>query len=141
MKHSMCPGAAVIFAAMLVAAGSASAQSTKPSVESMPPSVVQTVPQAGDTAVDPALKEIRVTFSKNMMTDRMWSFVQISPQTFPETDGQIHYLADNRTCVLPVRLEPGKTYALWINQGRFTSFRDTHNTPSAPYLLVFETRK
>jgi RNA polymerase sigma-70 factor (ECF subfamily) len=111
------------------------------SVKSMAPSVVKTVPQAGDTAVDPALKEIKVTFSKDMITDRMWSFCQISKETFPERAGEIHYLADKRTCVMPVKLEPGKTYVLWINQGKFNSFRDTDSHPSIPYMLVFETKR
>ena len=33
-------------------------------VKSMPPVVVKTFPQAGETAVDPSIKEISVTFSK-----------------------------------------------------------------------------
>jgi hypothetical protein len=111
------------------------------SVKTMPPSVVKTVPQAGDTAVDPALKEITVTFSKDMKTNRMWAVCQISKETFPETAGQIHYLPDRRTCVVPVKLEPGKTYVLWFNRAQFNSFRDTENNPSVPYLLVFATRK
>ncbi len=37
-------------------------------VKTMPPSVVNTVPVAGDMAVDPSLREITVTFSKDMMT-------------------------------------------------------------------------
>ena len=111
------------------------------SVKTMPPSAVKTVPQAGDTAVDPALKEITVTFSKDMMTDRMWSFCQISDETFPEKAGEIHYLPDKRTCVMPVKLEPGKTYVLWFNRGQFNSFRDTANNPAVPYLLVFQTKK
>ena len=41
------------------------------SVQSMPPVVVATFPKAGDTKVDPAIGEIRVTFSKNMMTDKI----------------------------------------------------------------------
>ena len=111
------------------------------SVKSMPPSVVKTVPSAGETAVDPALKEIRVTFSKDMKTDRMWSVCQISTETFPETPGEIHYLGDKRTCVIPVKLEAGKTYVLWFNRAQFNSFRDAQNNPSVPYLLVFTTRK
>ena len=109
--------------------------------ESLPPSVVKTSPQAGDTAVDPALDEVRVTFSKDMLTERMWAFCQVSADTFPQhPEGkQVHYLADKRTCVLPVKLQPGKTYVIWINRGRFNSFRDTQNNPSVPYLLVFET--
>jgi len=110
-------------------------------VRSMPPVVVKTVPQSGDTEVDPGLTEMRATFSKDMMTDRMWSWVRISRESFPKTTGNVHYLADKRTCVLPVKLEPGKTYVVWINSERFNSFRDAENHPAVPYLLVFETKK
>ena len=125
----------------VAAAVAAAAEDENVTVKSMPPSVVKTVPQAGDTAVDPATKEIRVTFSKDMLTDRMWAVVQTSKTTFPTIDGKIHYLDDKRTCVVPVKLEPGKTYVLWFNQGRFNSFRDTDNNPAVPYLLVFQTKK
>ena len=110
-------------------------------VESMPPVVVKTVPQAGDTEVDPGIKEIRVTFSKDMMTRRMWSWCRISVDTFPQTAGDVHYLDDKRTCVLPVKLEPGRTYVIWVNRGRFNSFRDKANHPAVPYLLVFQTKE
>lgn len=111
------------------------------SVADMPPSVVSTIPQAGDTAVNPELKEIRVTFSKDMMTERMWSICQVSDGSFPEAAADsIHYLGDKRTCVFPVNLQPGKTYVLWFNQGNFNSFRDTGNRPAVPYQLVFQTR-
>jgi hypothetical protein len=107
----------------------------------MPPSVIKTVPQAGGTEVDPSLKEITVTFSKDMLTDRMWAVCQISKETFPKTGKNIHYLKDKRTCVVPVTLEPEKTYVLWFNRGKFDSFRDTKNNPAVPYLLVFRTGK
>ncbi len=123
-----------------VAAVAAGAEDESVTVKSLPPSVVKTVPQAGDTAVDPATKEISVTFSKDMLTDRMWAVVQTSKKTFPTIDGKIHYLDDKRTCVAPVKLEPGKTYVLWFNQGRFNSFRDNDNNPAVPYLLVFQTK-
>ncbi len=120
----------------------APAEQVAPTVENLPPSVVRTVPQAGATNVDPNLDQIEVTFSKDMKTKRMWAWCQISSDTFPEADEsrEIHYLDDNRTCVMPVNLEPGKTYVIWINRGRFNSFRDTQNNPSVPYLLVFKTR-
>ena len=125
----------------VAAAVAAAAEDENVTVKSMPPSVVKTVPQAGDTAVDPATKAIRVTFSKDMLTDRMWAVVQTSKTAFPAIVGKIHYLDDKRTCVVPVKLEPGKTYVLWFNQGRFNSFRDTDNNPAVPYLLVFQTKK
>ncbi len=131
-----------IMIAILLAATALAAEDKPVTVASMPPSVVKTVPQCGDMAVDPALKEISVTFSKDMLTKRMWAICQISKETFPEKgNGQIHYLADKRTCVFPVTLQPGKTYVLWFNRAQFNSFRDTNNNPAVPYLLVFQTKK
>ena len=109
-------------------------------VDAFPPVVVRTSPTAGNQDVDPSIREIRVTFSKEMMTHEMWSFVYARPAAFPETTGKVHYLADKRTCVLPVSLEPGKTYGIWINSQEHTSFRDTYQNPAVPYLLVFKTR-
>jgi len=109
-------------------------------VDAFPPVVVRTSPTAGDQGVDPSVREIRVTFSKEMMTHEMWSFVYARPAAFPEVAGQVHYLDDKRTCVLPVSLEPGQTYGIWINSQEHTSFRDTYQNPAIPYLLTFRTR-
>ena len=116
------------------------AMAGSPSVEGFSPVVVRTFPTSGDQGVDPSIREIRVTFSKDMLTHEMWSFVHAAPAPFPEIAGTIHYLDDNRTCVLPVSLEPGKTYGMWINSQKHNSFRDTYQHPAVPYLLVFETR-
>ena len=140
-----CKALVGIAVAAILIAGVAFAQTKQTTrevtVKTMPPSVIRTVPQAGDTEVDPSLKEMTVTFSKNMKTNRMWAVCQISKETFPENAGQIHYVSDQRTCVVPVKLESGKTYVVWFNRGQFNSFRDTENNPSVPYLLVFTTRK
>ena len=111
------------------------------SVETMPPVVVATSPQVGDTKVDPSISEIRVTFSKDMMTDNMWSWVIHTKDSFPEIAGEVRYLADKRTCVAPVKLYPGRAYAIWFNSPdyRHNAFRDQANNPAVPYLLVFET--
>jgi len=122
----------------VIALLSCPALAKKPSVASMPPVVVKTVPQAGDTKVDPGLKQIKVTFSKDMKTNKMWSFVKVSKDTYPETGGPKY--TDKRTIVLPVTLKPGKTYAIWINSGKYNAFRDAQNNPAVPYLLVFETK-
>jgi RNA polymerase sigma-70 factor (ECF subfamily) len=132
---------AILLAMTALTAVALAAEDKPATVQTMPPSVVKTVPQAGDTAVDPALKEISVTFSKDMKTERMWAICQISDETFPAKGaGDIHYLGDKRTCVFPVKLQPGKTYVLWFNRGKFNSFRDTANNPAVPYLLVFQTK-
>ena len=106
-----------------------------------PAFVVETQPRLGDVEVDAAaIKEIRIVFSKPM-TDRSWSLNQGNVYAFPESAGPMHYLADRRTCVVPVKLEPGKTYAMGINGGRFNNFKDAGGTPALPSSLAFRTRK
>ena len=45
-----------------------------------------------------------------------------SDETFPQVAGDIRYDKDRRTCVLPVKLRPGKTYVLWLNSDKFQNF-------------------
>lgn len=116
------------------------AQPQKITVENMPPAVIMTIPAAGSTTVNPSLKAITVTFSKEMMTEKMWSFCQVNKTNFPLIDqNKIHYLKDKRTCILPIKLQSGKNYAIWINTHNLKNFRDTTNNPAIPYLLVFRT--
>ena len=109
-------------------------------IDMTPPVVVNTTPTSGDMNVDPALTELRVTFSKDMVTEDMWSWVQESPDTFPVTKGEAQYV-DKRTCVLPVALEPGKSYVVWINSERFDAFRSADGIAATPYKLEFRTRE
>ncbi len=133
---------AILLLAGILASGAAIGQAENNiTVDSMPPVVVDTFPRAGDTAVDPAISEIRVTFSKEMMTRQMWSWVIVSKESFPRIVGEVRYLDDKRTCLAPVKLEAGKTYAIWFNSAKYNAFRDRNNNPAVPYLLVFETRK
>jgi RNA polymerase sigma-70 factor (ECF subfamily) len=105
-----------------------------------PASVVQTEPKLGDADVDPeTTKEIRVTFSKPM-TDKTWSWVIGNVYASPESNGEVHYLADKKTCVMPVKLEPGKTYVVGINGGRFHNFKDAEGHSSLAMTLAFRTR-
>jgi RNA polymerase sigma-70 factor (ECF subfamily) len=105
-------------------------------LQSVPPVVVKTVPEAGAGEVDWKLTEIRVTFSKDMQ-DGSWSWCTLSQESFPTLGGQPKYLADKRTCVLPVKLEPGRTYAIWVNCEKFRNFKDADGRSAVPYLLVF----
>lgn len=134
------PLVAVLAAAPMLLGQDAPAPNQGPavSVSAAPPVVVETTPRAGVTDADPTIKEIRVTFSKDM-TDQSWSWSTWGQDTFPKTTGKPRYEADGRTCVLPVELEPGRTYAIWLNSQRFGNFKDAAGTPAVPYLLVFET--
>lgn len=126
----------LLIASTAVLIGPASADEL--TLESVPPVVVRTVPTAGDAAVDPALTELKVTFSK-AMHDGTWSWSAWGAENCPEMVGQPKYLADGRTCVAQVKLQPGKLYALWLNSEKFHGFQDTSNQPALPYLLTFIT--
>jgi RNA polymerase sigma-70 factor (ECF subfamily) len=118
----------------------AAARADDVTLESVPPVVVKTVPEAGASDVSPRLAEIRVTFSKDMQ-DGSWAWSTFSKESFPKLDGKPKYLADKRTCVLPVTLEPGKTYAIWVNSEKLGDFKDKDGRSAVPYLLVFKTKK
>jgi len=50
------------------------------------------------------------------------------------------YDPDRRTCLMKVTLEPGRTYAWWLNSEQFQNFKDKNGRPAVPYLLIFQTR-
>jgi RNA polymerase sigma factor (sigma-70 family) len=106
------------------------------------PVVVKTVPAAGAEDVDPATKEVSVTFSKKM-ADKSWTWAQDLGRgaALPSGDNKPAFDKDQKTCSLAVKLEPNTTYAVWLNGGNFMSFVDADGNPSLPYLLVFRTGK
>jgi RNA polymerase sigma-70 factor (ECF subfamily) len=109
-------------------------------LENAPPVVVTCSPQAGADDVDAATTtEIRVTFSKDM-ADGSWSWSTSGKNNFPKMTGKPHYLDDKRTCVAPVKLEPNKSYAIWLNSQNFGNFKDSDGRSAVPYLLVFKTK-
>ena len=104
-----------------------------------PPVVVETFPASGSQDVPPGETEIRVRFSKPM-TDDSWSWSTAWEDSTPESVGRPYYDADDKTCVMKVKLEPGKTYAWWLNSDKFKNFQDRAGQPAVPYLLIFSTR-
>lgn len=124
---------------LLAATLPARTQTATPTVDSVAPVVVKTVPEAGSKDVAPGIVEIKVTFSKEM-ADRSWSWATAWKDSTPEGIGAPRYEANGRTCVLKVKLEPGKTYGYWINSQSFKNFKDQQGHSAVPYLLVFQTK-
>ncbi len=108
--------------------------------DTLAPQVVDTNPRNGAKDVDQNLDKVTVTFSKPMM-DRSWSWSYEDKASFPQTMGQPSYINNGKTCVLPVKLEPGKQYVIWINTKRFKNFKDMNGNPVEPYKLTFTTRR
>jgi len=108
-------------------------------IDSTPPVVVKAVPEGGSKEVVSGVSEIRITFSKPM-TDQSWSWSSAWKDSVPESVGKPRYEADQKTCVLKVKLERNKTYGYWINSEKFQGFKDKHGHSAVPYLLVFKTK-
>jgi RNA polymerase sigma-70 factor (ECF subfamily) len=98
--------------------------------------IVATNPPQGARGVDPSLTEITVTFDQDMSTTG-WSWTGGGP-VYPETTGRPHY-RDQRTCVLPVRLEPGRFYRVGINSKSHRNFRSVGGRPTPPRAIWFCT--
>ncbi len=116
-----------------------SAEAQSQTIESMPPVVIKTIPESGAKDVAPGETEIKVTYSK-AMSDGSWSWSSAWQDSAPEFVGKPKYESDHKTCVVKVKLEPGKTYAFWLNSGTFKNFKDAQGHPAVPYLLIFKTK-
>ena len=101
------------------------------------PQIVSTSPARGATDVSPALKEITVTFDQDMSEGMSWTGggPQL-PQMDP--DKQAHW-RDKRTCVLPVKLEPGHSYRVGINSPSHRNFRSEAGVPALTSAIWFTT--
>lgn len=101
------------------------------------PRIVALEPANGATDVDVTLPRLRVTFDRQM--DESWSWVRESEPSFPPTTGPAGFEPGTRTAFLPVRLEPGRTYVVWLNSEEFQLFRDLTGRPAPPLRWTFTT--
>jgi Bacterial Ig-like domain len=102
------------------------------------PAIVSTSPAGGATDVDPALSEITVTFDRDMGPGFSWTGG--GPEFPGSPAGQKAHWRDQRTCVLPVQLEPGRSYRVGINAPSFKNFRSTEGVPAAISEIRFTTK-
>lgn len=109
-------------------------------LETMSPVIVQTEPVSGSVDVSPGVLEIVVRFSKPMDSSS-WSWLPAWDDSMPDLMDPPKFEADGRTCVIRVRVEPGKPYGCWLNSEDDGGFRDLAGQSAVPYLLVFETEE
>ena len=111
----------------------------------MPP---EDVPQLQDTAppqladdVDPDLGAVVLTFDQPMM-DLSWSVQPLrrGGEWFPDLPDRPHYDASRRQCTIPVRLEAGRVYWIWVNSPIHRYFMTDDYRRAAPRALLFATR-
>jgi len=127
---------------VLRAAADEATADSKAAAESGParraPRVVATLPRAGDDAVDPGVSEVFVQFDQDMSRES-YSWVQSGAGDFPEKTGSPRFVTA-RTCMLPVKLQPGRSYWIGINHGRFVSFVSTSGAQAETFVLEFKTK-
>ncbi len=109
--------------------------------EELKPVAVDSFPKTYSNDVDPDIKEISVTFDQDMFQYGYAWCQSGSDETFPKSTGggNAHYI-DSRTCVLPVDVEPGKAYSVFVNLGKFQAFRNTDEIPAREFVIVFATK-
>jgi len=103
-----------------------------------PPRIVATSPKVGQTDVDPALKEITVTFDQDMAEGFSWT--GSGPDYPVASAGQKPHWRDKRTCVMPVQLQAARYYRVGINSLSFQNFRSAAGVPSATSAIYFTTQ-
>ncbi|HWB13558.1 MAG TPA: M56 family metallopeptidase [Pirellulales bacterium] len=100
--------------------------------------IVKSSPRQGATEVDPDIGEISVTFDRDMEPGMSWTG---GPPLFPPLDkSRQPRWTDQRTCVLPVKLEAGAYYRLGINSSSHQNFRAKKGPPAATAALYFSTK-
>jgi hypothetical protein len=102
------------------------------------PRVVALDPPQGATEVDPARGFLAVTFDRPM-DPQGWSWVTEGAHNAPQL-GNARFDDNARTNTVEARLEPGRTYVVWINSDRWSYFRSALGVPAAPLRWEFSTR-
>ena len=102
------------------------------------PRIVAMAPAAGATDVDPATREIVVTFDRDMAPGFSWTGG--GPDYPPIPENQRPYWRDVRTAVLPVSLAAGRYYRVGINSKSYRNFHSAAGVPARPAAVYFTTR-
>jgi beta-lactamase regulating signal transducer with metallopeptidase domain len=103
------------------------------------PTIVATTPEIGATEVDPSIKEISVTFDRDMERSG-YSWTGGGPSFPPSPEGAGATWIDERTCVLPVQLKRGSFYRIGINSSDHQNFRSATGVPAETAAIYFATR-
>jgi hypothetical protein len=134
------PGLGLAVALLSLACG-AEPQAAGPVTTAAPPAPPQVValdPPQGAVDVDPNRDQLAVRFDRPMDPEG-WSWVIEGPETAPDL-GTASFDAEGRTNTVVARLQPGRTYVVWINSARYSYFRDHAGTPATPLRWTFSTR-
>ena len=102
------------------------------------PRIVALDPPNGATEVDATRPTLAVTFDRAMDREG-WSWVIEGPETAPDL-GEATFDATARTNTVQARLQPGRTYVVWVNSPQYSYFRSAAGVAALPLRWTFTTR-
>ena len=102
------------------------------------PTVVATRPSA-EAAIPPGAFTLEVTFDRPML-DGNYSFVQISPETYPSCQPHPQRSSDGRSFSLRCTAAPSQNYEVWFNRPPYMNFKSLSGLRAQPYQLRFSTK-
>ena len=100
-----------------------------------PPKVIATQPSAG-AMIAPGPFTLGVTFDRPML-DGNYSFVQVSPETYPNCELHPQMSPNARSFTLRCRAELGHSYEVWFNRPPYMNFKSSSGVSADPYQLRF----
>ena len=107
---------------------------------STPKLSVSTVPSTTSTPPEPIGPPQVVAFDPPLgAINEGWAWVIEDKSTAPDI-GESSWDATVRTNSAPVKLEPGKTYVVWINSPQYSYFKDPQGRTATPVRWSFTTR-
>jgi len=138
MRQTRASAARSALALTLCACGSPEAEEDEFAEDA--PFVIESSPRDGDSGVSSELDHITATFSEEMDLGG-WSWVTEVDFSAPSITGLPFYL-DTTTTVLPVRLEPSTSYAIWLNSpddAELRKFTNTDGVSARAHRIAFTT--
>jgi DNA-binding CsgD family transcriptional regulator len=98
--------------------------------------VVATSPAQG-SVIKPGRFLLSVTYDRPLAA-QSYSFVQVSPQSYPHCEGSAVLSRDRRTYTLRCTASPGRSYEVWFNRPPYMNFRSADGVPAEPFRLRFK---
>jgi hypothetical protein len=102
------------------------------------PKVVSFGPENGAKDVDPKIQFVSATFDVPMGSGKSWCNGDGEFPKGPEGK-RATWTNDGLTCRLPVILEPGHSYTLYLNSTYFNNFQSQWGVPLPPVVYKFQT--
>lgn len=103
------------------------------------PKIVKMFPENNATKVDPNISQVYITFDIPMGSGRAWAHRNDGTQLDHDPDGPVFWTEDQLTSVAPVKLQPNKKYAVYLNIRPFIGFASLSGVPSEAVVYRFET--